>query len=100
MFDAGASGVLGLRSATIVPLSTSTTCRLAPELFATRPFMRELMRSASVLPDAASAGTAGAARRPARDLLLRRFAAPAMWLSTNKSSANATNRVERTDNEG
>src|SRR5207302_1444363 len=95
MFDAGASGVFGLRSATIVPLSTSTTCRLALELFATRPFISELMRSASVAPDAASAGTAGAALR-ARDLLLRRLAAPAMGVSRIKRSANTTNRVERT----
>src|SRR5436305_9005854 len=95
MFDAGASGVCGLRSATTVPLSTSTTCKLALELAATRPFMSELMRSASVTPDAASAGAAGAALR-ARDFFVRRLAAPAMGVIRIKRSANATNRVERT----
>src|SRR5207302_2777237 len=80
--------------ATTVPLSTSTTCKLALELAATRPFISELMRSASVAPDAASAATAGALR--ARDLLLRRLAAPAMGLSRIKRSANTTNRVDRT----
>src|SRR4051812_1188240 len=95
MFDAGASGVPGLRSATTVPLSTSTTCKLALELAATRPFISELMRSASVLPDAASAGAAGAALRE-RDFFVRRFAAPAMGVSRIKRSANTTNRVDRT----
>src|SRR5947209_9541133 len=95
MFDAGASGVCGLRSATTMPLSTSTTCRLALELAATRPFMSELMRSARVLPDAASAGAAGAALR-ARDLFVRRLAAPAIGLSRIRRSANTTNRLERT----
>ena len=96
MFDAGASGMLGLRSAMTAPVSTSTTCRLAFELRATKPFISEPTRSGSVVPVAASAGRAGAAFRP-RDFERRRFfAASAIGASRIKMSATATNRVDRT----
>ncbi len=93
MFDAGASGMFGLRSATTAPVSTSTTCRLTSELRATEPFINELMRSDSVVPVAASAGRAGAALRE-RDFL-RRLAASATGVSRTRTSTIATNRVSR-----
>src|SRR6185369_161382 len=55
MLDAGASGVCGVRSATTVPLSTSTTCRLASELRPTVLFISEFRRSPSVTPTAVPA---------------------------------------------
>src|SRR5690349_3284385 len=57
MFDAGASGMCGLRSATARPLSSSTIWMLASELLATEPLTSPASRSSNVRPG----GIAGAA---------------------------------------
>src|SRR4051794_36029192 len=94
MFDAGASGVCGVRSATTVPLSTSTTCRLASELRPVGPFIKDCSRSPSVAPTAVPAiDGAAATALPFLRVTRRRFFAAAASSGVTANNAMTVSRA-------